>query len=112
MPKSVPAAAKSETKASEPKARSRAKAFTTATVISFSLTLFAGSLAVLGNAIPLNALSFGERVDLGAMLFAAPILALVLAVVFEATRIAFSREQLPEPRRQPVVDWTPGHREG
>lgn len=105
MPSSTPAPAKPET-------RSRAKAFTTATVISFSLTLLAGSVAVLANVVPLKALTFGERVDLGAMLFAAPILALVLAVVFEATRIAFSREQLPEARRQPVVDWTPGHREG
>jgi hypothetical protein len=112
MTKSIPAPAKPETTAGEPKTRNRAKAFTTATVISFSLTLFAGSLAVLGNAIPLKAMSFVERIDLGAVLFAAPILALVLAVVFEASRIAFSREQLPEPRRQPVVDWTPGHREG
>ena len=107
MPKSVPTAAKSEATP-----RRRAKSFTTATVISFSLTLLAGSVAVLANVVPLKALSFGERVDLGAMLFAAPILALVLAVVFEATRIAFSREQLPEPRKQTVVDWTPGHREG
>jgi hypothetical protein len=98
--------------AREAKAR-RVSAFTTATVISFSLTLLAGSVAVLANVVPLRALSFGERVDLGAMLFIAPVLALILAVVFEATRIAFSREALPEPRRQQAVrNWTPGRREG
>lgn len=91
----------------------RARAFTTATVISFSLTLLAGSIAVLTNLVPLKALSFGEQIDLGAVLFAAPVLALVLGVVFEASRIALRREPLPEPRRQQVVrNWTPGHREG
>jgi hypothetical protein len=91
----------------------KARAFTTATVISFSLTLLAGSVAVLTNLVPLKALSLGEQIDLAAVLFAAPVLALVLAVVFEATRIAFKREPLPEPRRQQVIrNWTPGHREG
>ena len=91
----------------------RVTAFTTATIISFSLTMLAGSVAVLGNLIPLQALSFGQRVDLGAMLFAAPILALMLAVFFEATRVALTREHLPEPRRRELVrNWTPGRREG
>lgn len=91
----------------------RATAFTTATVISFSLTLLAGSVAVLMNVVPLRALSFGERLDFGAVLFIAPVLALVLAVIFEATRIALKREPLPEPRRRQVVrNWTPGRREG
>src|SRR5436190_19546429 len=91
----------------------RINAFTTATVVSFSLTLLAGSIAVLTNVVPLKALSFGERIDLGAMLFVAPVLALILAVVFETTRIALKREPLPEPRRQQVVrGWVPGRREG
>jgi hypothetical protein len=103
-------AARSESKSTQ---KSRVTAFTTATVVSFSLTLLAGSIAVLTNLVPLEALSFGERIDLGAMLFAAPLLALVLAVVFEASRIALSRNALPEPRRQQVVrGWTPGRREG
>lgn len=92
--------------------RSRAKAFTTATVVTFSLTLLAGSIAVLTNAVPLRALSFVERIDLGAMLFLAPVLALVLGVLFEATRIALKREPLPVSRRQQVLRWTPGRREG
>ena len=99
---------------SQPQAKARrARAFTTATVVSFSLTLLAGSVAVLTNKVPLQALTLGERIDLGAMLFVAPVLALVLAVVFEATRIALSPNKLPEPRRRQVVrNWTPGHREG
>lgn len=108
MPKS-PALAAAESRP----ARARRKAFTTATVVSFSLTLLAGSIAVLTNMVPLRALTFGDRVDLGAMLFVAPVLALVLGIMFEATRMAMSREALPEPRRQQVVrNWAPGRREG
>lgn len=108
MPKS-PALAAAESRP----ARARRKAFTTATVVSFSLTLLAGSIAVLTNLVPLRALTFGDRVDLGAMLFVAPVLALVLGIMFEATRMAMSREALPEPRRQQVVrNWAPGRREG
>jgi hypothetical protein len=41
-----------------------------------------------------------------------PVLALVLAVVFEVTRIALRSPELPEPRRQQAVRWSPGQREG
>jgi hypothetical protein len=109
MPK-VPAAKSPSTPEAK---RRRISAFTTATVVSFSLTLLAGSVAVLTNAIPLRFLSFGDRVDLGAMLFVAPVLALVLAVIFETTRIALKRDPLPEPRQRQVVrNWAPGRREG
>ena len=89
----------------------KAATFGTATVISFSLTLLAGAISVLTGLPPLD-MSLGERVDVGAMLFVAPVLALVLAVVFEAARIAMSRADLPEPRRQQAVRWAPGRREG
>ena len=93
--------------------RRRINAFTTATVVSFSLTLLAGSVVVLTNMVPLRFLGFGDRVDLGAMLFVAPVLALVLGVIFETTRIALKREPLPEPRQRQVVrNWVPGRREG
>ena len=109
MPQS-PAPAQAET---SPAKKRRIRAFTTATVISFSLTLLAGSIAVLTNIVPLRSLTLGERVDVGAMLFIAPVLALVLGIMFEATRIALSREALPEPRRQQVVrNWRPGRGEG
>ena len=84
----------------------------TATIVSFSLTLLAGAGAVLAGLVPLKPLSFGDRLDIGAVLFAAPILALTLAVVFEAARIALKSPDLPEPRRQQAVRWSPGHREG
>lgn len=90
----------------------RAAAFTTATVVSFSLTLLGGAIAVLTGLLPLQMLTRIERIDLGAVLFIAPILALVLAVVFEAARIALTRQELPQPRQKQVVIWTPGRREG
>ena len=95
-----------------PKTRTarRLVAFTTSTIVSFSLTLLGGAIAVLTGLVPLQ-MSFGERVDFGAMLFIAPVLALVLAVVFEVVRIAMTRAELPEPRRQQEVRWSPGRRE-
>jgi hypothetical protein len=93
--------------------RRRASSFTTATVVSFSLTLFAGAIAVLSGAFPLRMLTSGERIDIGTVLFVAPIVALILAVMVEATRFGLSRQPLPEPRRQQVIrSWSPGHREG
>lgn len=88
------------------KSRRRA-AFGTATIVSFSLTLLAGSLAVLLGFVPLHRLSLGERVDVGALLFMMPVLALVLGVVFEAARIALRSPELPEPRRQQTIRWMP-----
>lgn len=108
MDKSAPTPAEPEAKAR----KIRARAFTTATVVTFSLTLLGGSIAVMTNSVPLRA-NLGDRLDLAAMLFVAPVLALVLAVVFEATRIALKREPLPEPRHQrAVLHWSPGRREG
>jgi hypothetical protein len=94
-------------------ARKRASTFTTATVVSFSLTLFVGGIAVLSGLLPLRMLPAAERIDIGTMLFVAPIAALILAVMVEATRVALSRQPLPEPRRQQVIhQWSPGRREG
>ena len=89
----------------------RTAALGTAAIVSFSLTLIGASVALLAGVVPVN-LNFGDRVDVGTLLFVAPILALVLAVVFEVTRIAFQSSELPEPRRQQVLAWTPGRREG
>lgn len=106
MPKSPAPAATTDRKR-------RAAAFTTMTIVSFSLTLLGGAIAVLTGLVPLQMLTRVERIDLGAVLFVAPILALVLAVVFEATRIALTRKELPQPRRrEAVANWTPGRGEG
>ena len=92
--------------------RRKASIMTTSTIVSFSLTLLAGGAAVLLGLVPLGHLSFGERIDVGTLLFVSPLVALVLAVVFEVSRIALTAPTLPEPRRQRAVHWTPGRREG
>ncbi len=94
-----------------PYRRRTAATLTTASVISFSLTMLGGSIAVLSGLVPLKPLSFGERIDVGALLLAMPVVALILAVVFEVTRIALKSPELPEPRRQQVLVWSSGRRE-
>jgi hypothetical protein len=86
--------------------------FTTATIVSFSFTLLAAGIGVLTGILPLRMLSFGERVDVGSLLFMMPVLALVLGVCFEVARIALRGGELPEPRQQRAIRWSPGRREG
>lgn len=100
------------TETSPAKRPRKAVALGTTAVVSFSLTLLAGGIAVLAGAVPLKMLNLGARLDVGALLFVMPVLALVLAVIFEATRIAMTGADLPQPRRQQMVRWSPGRREG
>ena len=90
----------------------KAQAFTTATIVSFSLTLLVAAFAILYGFVPLRFVSAGMRVDIGALLFIVPVVALVLAVCVEVVGIALKYPQLPEPRRQQAVRWSPGRREG
>jgi hypothetical protein len=83
----------------------RGALLTAASITSFSLTLLGGSFAVLSGVVPLHALSVAERVDVGTLLFVAPLLILVLSVVFEAARIAVRSAPLPEPRPVRVTRW-------
>ena len=92
--------------------RSRAEVFTTATIVSFSFTLLAAGIGVLTGLLPLRNLSVGQRVDIGSLLFMMPVVALILGVCFEVTRIALRRDDLPEPNRAQQIHWTPGEREG
>jgi hypothetical protein len=108
---SQPAAIETGATPAPARAKPRASRLTTASIASFSLTLLAGGLLVLSGLVPLP-LSFAERLDVGALLFVAPLMALVLALVFEVSRIALTQRDLPEPRRQRAVRWTPGRREG
>ena len=81
-------------------------------VSSFSLTLVAGSYAVMAGYIPLPRLDAVSRVDVGAALLFAPVCALAFALVFEAARLALKGPiELPQPRRAPIA-WVPGRREG
>lgn len=92
--------------------RNRATVFTTATIVSFSFTLLAAGIAILTGLLPLKSLSFGQRVDVGSLLFMMPVVALVLGVCVEVTRIALRRQELPEPARSQAIRWSPGRREG
>lgn len=92
--------------------RNRAAIFTTATIVSFSFTLLAAGIAVLTGLLPLQSLSFGQRVDVGSLLFMMPVVALVLGVCVEVTRIALRRDELPETDRVQPITWSPGRREG
>ncbi len=90
----------------------RAALFTTATIVSFSFTLLAAGIGVLTGILPLRMLSHGERIDVGSLLFMMPVLALVLGVCFEVTRIALRSGDLPQPREPRAIRWSPGSREG
>ena len=86
-------------------------AFTTATIISFSLTLLAAGIAVLTGMVPLRTFPHVDRVEIGSLLFMMPVLALILGVCFEVARIALQSAELPEPRRHQTVRWSPANRE-
>ena len=85
--------------------RSRASLLTTASIISFSLTLLAGSIAVLIGIVPFRAITTGLRFDIGAFLFLLPVVALILGVIFEVARIALRSDELPDPRPEQQIDW-------
>jgi hypothetical protein len=89
-----------------------ARQLVTAAAVSFSLTLLAGSVAVLGGYVPLQGMSFVARTDLGALLMFAPVCALILALLFEVARLAIRTPlDMPEPRLV-TLRWHPGDREG
>ena len=109
MPKRAP---KSVAPDSQNRKRRKAKAITTTTIVSFSLTLLVAAFAILFGFVPLKSVTTGMRVDIGALLFIVPVVALVLAVCVEVVGIALKQTTLPEPRRQQAVRWSPGRREG
>ena len=92
--------------------RTSLAAFTTATIASFSLTLLAAGIGILTGLLPLHALSFAQRLDVGSLLFIVPVVALILGVCFEVIRITLDGADLPEPRPQQTIDWPPGGRDG
>jgi hypothetical protein len=86
--------------------RTRAAVFTTATIVSFSFTLLAAGIAVLTGLVPLHSLTFGQRVDIGSLLFMMPVVALVLGMCVEVTRIALRPQQLPETNEPQQIRWS------
>ena len=94
-------------------ARRRSAAITTTGIASFSLTLLAGGIGVVSGLIPMAHTSAIQRLDIGALLLAAPIVALLLAVMVEVAYIALRSAPLPDPQpATPMLDWQPGRREG
>ncbi|RUT34996.1 hypothetical protein EMQ25_03315 [Arsenicitalea aurantiaca] len=68
--------------------KSRRKPTVTATIISFSLTLVAASIATLVGVVPAHAAPAVEGVDAEVLLLVVPLCALVFAIMFEVARIA------------------------
>ena len=83
----------------------RVAVLTTASIVSFSLTLLVAGLAILSGLVPLPALADAQRSDLGTLLFIAALGILVITMVFEATLIALRTAPLPEPKLVRVDHW-------
>ena len=99
-------------------ARARRRALTTAPVISFSLTFALAGFALLLGLLPHDAAlleaSNGHTVETGVVLLVVPLVALVAAILFEATRLAWRGPvNIADPKPTVALsDWKPGHGEG
>lgn len=99
-------------------AQARRRALTTATIISFSLTFALAGFALLMGFLPQDAdlleASNGGSVETGVVLLVVPLVALVAAILFEATRLAWRGPiKISEPKpTMTLSDWKPGHGEG
>lgn len=98
-------------------AAARRKALTTVTVISFSLTFLLGGLAILLGLLPPNLQAVESalgRIDTGVVLLLVPVVALIAAIVVEATRLALRGPVVIDQTRPvgPLTDWKPGNGEG
>ncbi len=85
--------------------QSKADAAATAVIVAFSFTLLAASFAVFAGLVPLRGIDQLHQTELGAMLFLAPILTLVLAVIFEASHLALRPAPLPQPVPLRQIPW-------
>jgi hypothetical protein len=84
---------------------SRADIAASAVVVSFSFTLLAASFAVFAGALPLGGLDQLHQTELGALLFLAPIVTLILAVLFEASHLVLRHTPLPDPIPVRSISW-------
>lgn len=104
-------------RAEKPSVRTRHRALTSVTVIAFSLTFVGAGIALMAGMLP-NRADFltgaTGSVDTGVVLLLVPLCALVLAILFEATRLALRGPvQMSQPRAIPALtEWKPGHGEG
>jgi hypothetical protein len=101
----------------ESAASARRKALNMVTVISFSLTFVGAGVALLLGLLPADANFVASAIgpiDTGIVLLLIPLCALVLAILFEATRLAMRGPvEMAQPRTRPALsDWKPGKSEG
>lgn len=96
----------------------RRHALTTTTVIAFSLTFVLAGIALLLGYLP-ETTSFlktpsGASIDTGVVILVVPLVALVIAILVEAIRLAWLGPiKFDTPRPAPsLTGWKPGHGEG
>lgn len=107
-----PAADDAETPAAKPSGADWALA--SASSIAFSLTFFAGGLALLFGLIPTSIASVAPSVDLAVLVLMVPLCALTLMIIAEALRAAMSGVPRVQPPRLAAAlsEWRPGRGEG
>ena len=98
-------------------AQARRRALTTATIISFSLTFALAGFALLLGFLPRDAnflVSSTGSIETSIVLLVVPLVALVIAILFEAARLVW-RGPVKMARARPsraLSEWKPGHGEG
>ena len=98
-------------------ANARRRALNMVTVISFSLTFVGAGVALMLGLLPPDANVVDSAmgpIDTGIVLLLIPLCALVLAILFEATRLTLRGPvEIAQPRVTPALsDWKPGNGEG
>ena len=93
-----------------PARASKADALASAAVVCFSFLFLAASFAVFSGLVPLSGLDPLHQAALGGLLFFAPVLTLILAMILEASRLVLRDQPLPEPVRPRAIVWDPGRR--
>lgn len=90
------------------------KSFRLYAIVSTAILALGSAGALIAGVTPATAATLAHQPDTQVAVFMVPLTILVLAMLFEATRIAL-RGALPADapaRRQPRLNWTPGQGEG
>ena len=93
---------------------SKRKSFRLYAIVSTALVGVGAAAALAAGITPATASSLAQNADTQIAVFMIPLTLLVLALLFEVTRVAM-RGALPvdsKPRRSSRLPWTPGNGEG
>jgi hypothetical protein len=93
---------------------SKRKSFRLYAIVSTALVGVSAAAALAAGITPATASSLAQNADTQVAVFMIPLTLLVLALLFEVTRIVM-RGALPadsKPRRPSRLNWTPGNGEG